>query len=60
MFDQELSAISMALAIVETGKGSKVLEIARQSGVQGGTIFLGRGTASRNIKIGRASCRERV
>lgn len=49
MFDQELSAISMALVIVESGKGSKVLEIARQSGVQGGTIFLGRGTASRNI-----------
>ncbi|MFB0971711.1 MAG: DUF1538 family protein, partial [Neofamilia sp.] len=39
----------MALVIVETGKGSKVLEIAREAGVQSGTIFLGKGTASRNI-----------
>lgn len=62
MFDKELSAISMALAIVECGKGSKVLDIARRSGVQGGTIFMGRGTASRNIidRLGLSDRRKEI
>lgn len=35
--------------IVNLGSGSKVLKIARQNGVSGGTVFLGRGTVKNRI-----------
>ncbi len=44
--DRELD---MLVAIVAQDKGSKVLAVAREVGVQGGTILHGVGTASRTI-----------
>jgi len=34
----------LLIAIVAHGKGSKILKIARQNGIKGGTVILGRGT----------------
>lgn len=41
--------LDMLVAIVAQDKGSKVLAVAREVGVQGGTILHGVGTASRTI-----------
>lgn len=49
MVDFTLPEIHMAVIIVEINKGSKVLELAKEQGVQGGTVFLGVGTANKNI-----------
>lgn len=46
---EKLPTIYMIVIIVDRGNGSKVLDIARESGVQGGTVFYGIGTANRNI-----------
>lgn len=35
--------------VVNDGMGSKVLEVAKQNGVNGGTIFLGRGTVKNHL-----------
>lgn len=39
----------LLVAIVNFGKGSKILKIAKNNGVKGGTIILGRGTANSTI-----------
>lgn len=46
---KKLPSIYMIVTIVDRGLGSKVLDIARESGVHGGTVFLGRGTANHTI-----------
>ncbi len=43
---QGSAPLELLVVIVNRGRGSKVLKIARQNGVSGGTIALGRGTYS--------------
>lgn len=45
----ELPNIELLYVIVNIGQGGKVLHTARQNGVQGGTIFLGRGTINHKL-----------
>jgi nitrogen regulatory protein PII len=40
----------LIVVIVERGKGSEAVEIAKQYGAEGGTIFLGEGTTGADIK----------
>ena len=49
MVDFTLPEIHMLVVIVEKNKGSKVLDLARDQGVQGGTVYFGVGTANRSI-----------
>lgn len=49
MVDFTLPEIDLGIVIVEKDKGSRVLQLAREKGVPGGTIFLGVGTAKRGI-----------
>lgn len=44
MTESDSKNINILVIIVNSGIGSKVLKIARQNGISGGTIFLGRGT----------------
>lgn len=39
----------MIIVIVDFGKGSKVVKIARKNGIKGATIFLGKGTANNHL-----------
>lgn len=39
----------LLMVIVNFGKGSKIMKIAKDSGIKGGTIVLGRGTANSHI-----------
>jgi len=45
----EKSQLQLMCVIVNFGSGSKVLKIAKKSGVLGGTIFLGKGTVRSKI-----------
>jgi len=45
----ELANIELLCVIVNIGQGGKVLHTARQNGIQGGTIFLGRGTINHKL-----------
>ena len=36
--------IELLIVIVNNGLGSKILKYAKQNGITGGTIFLGKGT----------------
>ena len=45
----ELENIELLCLIVNYGLGSKVLHIAKQCGIKGGTIYLGKGTVSNRI-----------
>lgn len=45
----ELENIELLNIIVNFGLGGKVLHIAKQCGIKGGTIFLGRGTVNNRI-----------
>lgn len=49
MVDFTLSEIDVGIVIVEKNKGSKVMELSKEKGISGGTIFLGTGTANRNL-----------
>ena len=40
----------LLVVIVERGKGSMAVEIAKEYGAEGGTIFLGEGTTGADIK----------
>ncbi|HZK39139.1 MAG TPA: P-II family nitrogen regulator [Clostridia bacterium] len=53
---------SLLYVIVDNGKGSKVLQIAKQSGITGGTVFLARGTAHSHFweYLGLADSRKEV
>lgn len=44
MENTENIGLELICVIVNNGQGSKVLKFAKQNGVRGGTIFLGRGT----------------
>lgn len=44
-----LSQMTLLVFIVNSGKGSEVVHAAEQRGLQGGTIFLGEGTAKKGI-----------
>lgn len=39
------SGFKLIYAIVETGRGSHIMEIAREAGAEGGTIYHGRGSS---------------
>ena len=41
--------IELLIVIVNNGLGSKILKYAKQNGITGGTIFLGKGTAANRI-----------
>ncbi len=45
----DLTQIELLSVIVNFGLGSKVLKIAKQNGILGGTIFLGKGTANSHL-----------
>ncbi len=45
----EESVLELGVAVVNYGSGSKVLHMAKKSGIPGGTIFFGRGTAESKI-----------
>lgn len=45
----ELANVKLLYVIVNIGQGGKVLHTARQNGIQGGTIFLGRGTINHKL-----------
>lgn len=45
----ELENIELLSIVVNFGLGSKVLHIAKQCGIKGGTIFLGRGTVNNRL-----------
>ncbi len=45
----ELENIELLCVIVNFGLGGKVLQIAKQSGIKGGTVFLGKGTVNNPI-----------
>lgn len=50
MNDQkEIIQYELLIAIVAHGKGSKILKIARQNGIKGGTVILGRGTVKHRL-----------
>lgn len=49
MVDFTLPEIHMLVVIVEKDKGSKVLELAKEQGVQSGTVYFGVGTANKSI-----------
>lgn len=49
MPNPENKQYELFIIIVNSGSGSKVLKIARQNGVSGGTVFIGRGTAKNRI-----------
>lgn len=54
--------VCLLYAIVDCGKGSKVLQISRRSDVTGGTVFLARGTAHNHFLeyLGLADSRKEV
>lgn len=41
--------LEIAIVIVNYGSGSKVSKIAKQNGIQGGSVFLGRGTVKNHF-----------
>ncbi len=43
------TALEIIYVIVHSGIGSKVLKVAKHNGIQGGTIFLGRGTVKNKL-----------
>ncbi|MCL1791669.1 MAG: P-II family nitrogen regulator [Peptococcaceae bacterium] len=43
-----MKKFDLMCCVVNNGNGSKLLKLAKEHGVHGGTIFLGRGTAHRN------------
>ena len=45
----EIADLELACIIVNFGLGSKVLQIAKQCGISGGTVFLGKGTVNNRI-----------
>ncbi len=52
----EAPDLELNFVIVGEGKGSKVLQIAKQSGVTGGTIVMGRGTSRNRLLEMLALC----
>lgn len=49
MVDFTLPEIHKLVVIVKKDKGSKVLELAKEQGIQSGTVYFGVGTANKNI-----------
>ncbi len=47
--NENLSPYKLVYVIVNFGKGSEVLRIARANGTNGGTILLGRGTVKSGL-----------
>lgn len=47
--DTEKACLELIWAIVNFGKGSKVMQAAKKFGISGGTIFLAKGTANSSI-----------
>ncbi len=43
------STVELIYIIVNSGVGSKVLHFAKEHGIKGGTVFLGRGTVSNSV-----------
>ena len=53
----DIKRFELICVIVNYGLGSKVLKIAKQEGISGGTVLLGKGTVKNRlleIQIGRA------
>lgn len=47
--NSDIKEFELLCAIVNSGLGSKVMKLAKQNGIQGGTIFLGKGTVNNPI-----------
>ncbi len=45
----DMQSIKLIFSIVNVGYGSKILKVARQSGISGGTILLGKGTTKPHL-----------
>lgn len=60
--EKQLFKVCLLYAIVDCGKGSKVLHIAKRAGITGGTVFLARGTAHNHFweYLGLADSRKEV
>lgn len=49
MNNETMDKYSMIVIIVKKGLGSKVIEVAKKSGSEGGTVLFGKGIASKKI-----------
>lgn len=47
--DNKISAFELVYIVVNPGVGSKVLHFAKEHGIKGGTVFLGKGTVKNSI-----------
>lgn len=47
--DGKTNSSKLIVIVIKKGNGSKIVEIAKKAGADGGTIVLGRGTAERSI-----------